>query len=580
MLRELHIRNFALLEDARLQLREGFNCLTGETGVGKSLVLGALDLLLGGRPRPDLVRKGADSLCVQGLFHAASPRILADVADAVGFPLEDGVCDILLEREYHPSGRNRCRVNGKPVSVAALRGTGERLVDIHGQQEHESLLHRANQRALLDSFAGLDTLRDRFAREYARLRDLRRRFDDLRQGEELRSQRLELLRFQLNEVEALAPESGEYQNLRRDHALLANAERIQQAVAAAVDALYEMDDSASDLVQRVLRELEPLAESDPDLAQGASALGEAAAQIEEAAFAVRRFRERFEFDPERLEHVGQRLASYERIARRHGLAPEQVADLPARLRADVDRIEAEARDLAGIEQAIADAEKSLFDIGSDLGRRRKAAAEALAARVQREMRDLAMPAASFRADVSSPADPAQALAAAGPSGFNEVEFLISTNPGEDPRPLRLVGSGGEIARVMLAVKGCLAEVDRTPVFVFDEIDSNVGGRLGAVIGRKIAAIARRHQVVCITHLPQIAAYADVQVKVQKIVRDGRTVSVLTELAEDKRIDELAEMIRGHQRTETTLQQAREMLESAQTDKSRPAPRRRGARSAP
>jgi DNA repair protein RecN (Recombination protein N) len=560
MLRDLHIRDYALLEDARLELGEGLNCLTGETGVGKSLVLGALDLLLGGRARPDLVRAGAEGLQVEGRVEVDSPRLLADVSERLGFPLEDGVAEILLERRYFVGSRNLCRVNGRPVNVAVLRAVGERLVDIHGQHEHESLLHPANQRDLLDGFGRLDDLRRRFAQRHRDLKALRDRAAQLQAGEDLRRQRHELLDFQYAEARALAPREGEYADLRRERDLLTNAERLHQVTAEGLESLYEREGSSIETIQRLHRDLESLAGAQRDLGCAVTALAEAAAQVEEAARALRRFRESFEFDPARLEEVEARLALYQRIAQRHGVQPNEVHALLARLAEETARLDAGDRDLAAVEPLIRAASAEMREIGEELSRRRREAGDDLAARVEAELRDLAMPAARFGVEVTSAAD--EAGDAPGPGGFDTVEFLITTNPGEAPRPLRSVGSGGEVSRVMLAIKGCLAEVDRTPVFVFDEIDANVGGRLGGVIGRKLSAIARKHQVVCITHLPQIAAWADAHLKVSKMTRNGRTFSHVASLRGDARVEELAEMIHGEKRTDTTRRQAREMLDAA------------------
>ena len=338
-----------------------------------------------------------------------------------------------------------------------------------------------------------------------------------------------------------------------------------------------MDGSAAETIQRVARGLQPMGDSHADLARAVDALNAAATQVDEATHALRSFREGFEFDPERLEEVQERLAQYQRVAQRHDVAPNQVHALGERLAEDVQAADQTGRDLAALRDRIAAAEGSLIPLGRDLCERRRHTGAALARQVGKQMRDLAMPGARFAVEVRWPdGDP---LAAAGPSGMDAVEFMIATNPGEDLMPLRQIGSGGEVARVMLAVKSCLAEVDRTPVFVFDEIDANVGGRLGDVIGSKLAAIARKHQVVCITHLPQIAAHADVQVKVDKAVRKGRTISRLTPLSGQARVEEIAAMIHGDRRTKTTLRQAREMLDAAEEARA-PSARRRAAEARP
>ncbi len=578
MLREIHIRNFALIEDARVRFGPGFNVLTGETGVGKSLVLGALNLLLGGRPNAGLIRAGAEDLCVEGLFDIPSPRLRAELAQTLAFDIEPDVTEILLEREYSLSGRNRCRANGKPVSVTTLRDAGQLLVDIHGQREHESLLVPANQRSVLDAYGQLEPLRDRFAERYAALTQLRRRLDELRQTEEVRREKRELLSFRLQEIEALNPVDGEYTQLREERDLLANAEKVSRVVAQGLDSLYESDGSATERAQALTRDLEPLAAFHPDLRSALEAVIEAAAQLEEAAYALRHFRESFDFDASRLEQIEERLRRYDEIARKHSAAPEDLAAMSQRLKENLDALDAETRDLSELESRIADASKDLLAVGHELTKARQAAGRKLSPQVEREMRNLAMPAGRFSVAVMPAADAPSGPEPAGASGMDAVEMLLSTNPGEDLKPLRMVGSGGEVARIMLAIKGCLAQVDRTPVFIFDEIDANIGGRIGAVIGEKIAAIAHGRQVICITHLPQIAAYAAIHLKVEKRVTAGRSVTRIIQLDAAGREAEIAQMIHGDQATDTTLRQAKEMIDLAgkalaRLDRQRPARRK-------
>ena len=563
MLRELHIRNFALIEDARVRFGDGFNVLTGETGVGKSLVIGALGLLLGGRPGAGLIRQGADALAVEGLFEVASAQLREELGEALGFSLDPDVAELLLERHYALGGRGRCRANGKPVGVATLRAAGELLLDIHGQREHESLLEPANQRAVLDAFGqGVGETRSRFTEAYYQLRDLEQRFETLRQTEDIRREKLELLRFRRGEFAELAPRADEYGGLREEASLLANAERVQEAVAEAIQSLYEAEDSGADRVQRAERNLDGIAGFHKELDAARQAFAEAAIQIEEGIFALRRFQESFEFDPDRQDVVQDRLRRYEDLASKHGVPPEELPEVNARTEGEIAGLEAAEKDLSDMRAKLRSRRRKLLAIGRELSERRVEAGRDLTPRVEGEMRDLAMPAGRFRVDVTPLAADESLWSAIGPAGLDAVEFMLTTNPGEDLKPLRRVGSGGEVARIMLAVKGCLAQVDRVPVFVFDEIDANIGGRLGAVIGEKLAALARGRQVICVTHLPQIAAHAHTQIAVRKTVERGRTFTRIRELDSGERVEEIAEMIHGDRRTETTRRQAEEMLHAA------------------
>ena len=573
MLRELRIDNFALIEEARLRVGRGFNVLTGETGVGKSLVLGALGLLLGGRPSSDLIRSGAESLTVGGLFDLDTPAMRRDVSESLGFPLEEDVEELLIERRYSTGGGSRCRANGNPIGVAALRDAGQRLVDIHGQREHESLLLPANQRAVLDAFGELDALRHEFFSAYETLRASQARMDALRESDNLRRQKLELLLFRQRELSDLAPEPEEHGRLREERKLLSNAARIEEIVAQGLNELYEMDDSAAERTQRLSAQLDDVADYHPDLGKARAAAAEAAAQIEEAAFALRSFSDSYEFDVARLDEVEHRLRRYEEVAHKHGADPAELHTVSQRLNEEIAALEGEDRDLEEMASRIAETREQMLQAGRALSAKRGEAAKDLGPRVEREMKDLAMPAARFRVQVCFSEDPGDAA----PHGMDTVEMMLSTNPGEDLKPLRRVGSGGEVARIMLAIKSCLARVDRTPVFVFDEIDANIGGRIGAVIGEKLAGIAANHQVLCITHLPQIAAHGDIHIKVDKVSDSGRTTTRVRELSEPERQDEIAEMIHGAQRTETTLKQAREMLESAKAARKAKRKPRRTAR---
>ncbi len=575
MLRELHIRHFALIDEVSIEFGPGLNVFTGATGVGKSLVLGAFGLLLGGRASADVVRSGQPRALVSGAFeiddHAA--RFAADL---LGADVEDGV--LAVSREVDASGRSRCRINGMPVTVGMLKQIGERLVDIHGQHDHESLRSSSNQRVLLDQFGGVESKRDEFADLFHAARRLRERRDRVRDNLASIRQEADFLAFQVNEIDAARLRPDEEEELRAERQVLASAERLQQTTAGAYAELYEIEGSISERLKRAAGQLAEAAEIDGRLASAASALEQAQIQIDDAAFTLQRYVEDFQSDPQRLAEVEERLEELRRLQDKYGRTAADILAARDEMAARLEQLQADSQGLEPLEQELKNALARLKTLADEVTAARRAAGEKLARQVERELKDLGMSAGRFLAQV----EPAEAagealLDAASAAGQDRVEFLISTNPGEEPMPLRRVASGGEMSRIMLAIKKCLARADRVSVFVFDEIDANIGGRLGSVVGQKLYEVSRSHQVICVTHLPQIACFADTQHRVTKRVSAGRTATLVEPVTGDARLEELAQMLRGDETTELTRAEAEEMLRAAEQRKAaarRPRARRR------
>ncbi len=585
MLRELHIRNLAIIETLHLTFDEGFNVLTGETGAGKSILLDAVALLLGSRAEAGLVRRGASKAQVEGLFTLDAPlqARLAPLLAEEGLEGDDPAA-LWLSREVRAGGRSIARVNGTMVSVTLLRRVAAGLVDIHGQSEHLSLLRVPQHLRLLDRFGGLEAERQALGERVRRLRQVRRELRDLRLGERERMQRLDLLRFQVQEITAAAPQPGEIEALEAEARRLANAEQLAAAAAAFLLLIEEGSEETSavlDLLGQAQREMAALLRMDGSLGESAAQVDEAVYRLEDAAAAVRAYAETIEFNPAKLAQVEERLALLRRLQRKYGGDLAEVLAHAERARAELERLESSDERIAELEVEEARLLEEVAEHAQRLSLRREEAARRLAEGVEAELRDLRMEGARFavRFRRRSSADglpisplPATTLIAAeggreeppkvervafDATGFDEVEFLIAPNPGEGFGSLARIASGGETARLMLALKTVLARADETPTLIFDEIDQGIGGRIGLVVGEKLWRLTEGHQVLCVTHLPQLAAFGDRHFRVTKQTAEGRTTTRVAVLEGDARRGELAQML-GTQ-GEAALQGAAELL---------------------
>lgn len=600
MLRELHITNLAVIEDVAIEFDPGFNCFTGETGSGKSLVIGAFEMLLGLRSASpaEVVRPGEDEARISGVFELSDAQLLAEAGRILDQTLAADE-PLLLTRKLFASGRSSVSVNAQPATSAMVRALGELLVDIHGQHDHQYLLKPANQLAILDAFGRCEALRGSFARTYERLRQLRSRQSELHASRTLRQQQLELYEFQAGEIDAAEPVAGELAELEARHRVLSNLRRIQREAGAAYAALHEAEGSVVERLEMIAHTLLQLAEVDEGLSETAEQIRTATLTLKEGAFDLSRYLDRLELDPRELAEVEQRLNVLNRLiakyAGRGGGASDPLDDLlayRAHLGGEIDRLRAADRDLSGIDARIAELAGQLQHEGAALTQARQAAAKKLKPLVERQLRELAMPDATFEVAFAPAGEGDQVF---GPSGGDQIEMLVQTNPGQPPRTLRKIASGGELSRIMLSLKSILAGSDRISVLVFDEIDANIGGRLGDVIGRKLRDLsappagrtvpgrsaeqarldrgraqsgtdAARQQVLCITHLPQIAAFAQRHLKIRKTVegsgKSRTTRSTVEPVHGDARVRELAEMMSGKSITPTALRQAREMIATA------------------
>jgi DNA repair protein RecN (Recombination protein N) len=567
MLRDLVIQNFGLVERLEMNFGGGFNALTGETGAGKSIVIGALGAALGARLSADvIIRSGADSARVEAVFDAAdAPRALA-LLDEAG--LRDGDT-VLLARAISPD-RSRYWINGRPATLSLVQEVTRHLVDIHGQHEHQTLIHEFTHLRFLDEFAGDDVraLLAAFRDVFDQLRSAAAELADLRRLRRERAQREDMLRFQVEEIRAAALEPGEDDRLHEERARLANIGRISEAVAGGARALG--DGAATDNLGLAARDLAPVTQFDARLAEVAAQIDQAAILAAEALRALDAYADVLEFDPARQEHVESRLSEIARLKRKYAESIDEILVL-------ADLAEAELSALEHGEEREAELDRRIADLRAEAGRRAEALSAARrrhAARLQKvvcsELSHLGMKNAGFEVDLArEPAPEADGLpdAAGAPlrataDGIDAVRFLLSANPGEAPKPLSQVASGGELSRLMLVFKTVCARGHEVPTLVFDEVDTGIGGLTGHVVGRKLAELGRRAQVLSVTHLPQIACRAEHHFFVDKVVRRGRAQVETRELAGDDRVEEVARMLGGRRDHETACRHAEQMLAEA------------------
>ena len=563
MLRELSVQNLALIEDARVELEPGYCAWTGETGAGKSLLLTALGLVLGGKASADLVRKGCGEARASAVFELVQETLRGEVEAILGAEVEDE--QLILTRRVPAQGKGQAYANGMPVAVGTLRALGTRLIDIHGQHEGRALLEPDRQRDWLDAYAGLEESVAAYRSAREGFDALRRRRASLIGAAERRERERALLAFECDELSGLDPRPGEHDELSQEAHRLANLESLREAATEGYALLYEADGSAQTLLQRVARRLESLSESVPEFADAAAELERLADETREVAYALRRLGQGWDDDPDRLEEVEARLAEYRRLAARFRCPPDDLAARREAIESQLASIEHDDADLAALDGPLDRAWSAVRGAASCLGKARRGAAKAFAKEVQGRLKTLSLGEARLSVEVATEELPESPPATCPPEhGADRVEFLFAPNPGESPRPLRKIASGGELSRVTLAVKAVLAGVDGVPTLVFDEIDTGVGGRLGSALGKTLAELAGHHQVICVTHLPQMASYAAHQWVIRKATERGRTRTIIAALTEAERVAELAAMLRGDSAAESTRKEARAMLLEART----------------
>ena len=571
MLSEISIQNLAIIDRLQLRLGAGMGVLTGETGAGKSIIIDAVSLLLGGRAVSDLIRAGTDAARVEGVFRLDAPlrQRLAPLLEEYGLETDEDT--LILSREINRSGRNICRINGRAVTLALLRQVGQHLVDIHGQGEHMSLLSVRQHVDFLDRYAGLHGQREELAEAVRQLRQVRQELNNLLRDERELARRVDLLEYQIAEIRNARLQPDEEEELQKERLRLTNAERLITLATASYEALAggggRHTPSALDLLNEVTRSMTSLERLDADVAETRQTVEEALELLQDVARALRDYREMVEYNPVRLEAVEERLELIHSLKRKYGGTIAEVLEFGRRAAEELESISHNEERVA----ALRDEEQRLLQrigaLGDALSTARQAAARRLERAIEEELAQLRMGDTRFvvdfrRNEVADGAPVGDKRYAFDATGLDQVEFLISPNVGEPPKPLALIASGGETSRLMLAMKSVLSAADEIPTLIFDEIDVGIGGRAGGVVGEKLWSLTREHQVLCVTHLPQIAAFADCHYRISKEVRGERTVTVITELDAPARLEELTLML-GGAGSQTARQNAAEMLAQTQ-----------------
>ena len=552
MLELLHIENIAIIEAADIEFAPGFNALTGETGAGKSIVIDSLSAVLGQRTSRELIRTGAEKAFVSAAFSGTAPELTEELGIQ---PEADGT--LLLQREIQTDGKNVCRVNGRPVTVGQLRALGARLLNIHGQHDGQQLLDEEQHIVYLDSFGRVESLAITYAEKYKNFTDIRRQIGALQMDEAEKARRVDTLQYQIEELRRAKLTPGEEEELTARRGMLRNAEKFLDAVAGA-DYALNGDDSGGGALSALRQAQDALSgvrHLDDAFGQLYERLGEAYSEVYDIAATVEDKRGELDVSPGELDRVESRMDLLYRLKKKYGATVEDMLDYQARCEAELAQIEDAGDTLVRLEQALSKAEKEARQAAQALSDARKAAADRLTAQILTELQQLDMGKIRFAVDFAEkPLDS---------DGMDAVRFLMSANVGEELRPIHKIASGGELARIMLAMKNVLSEQDHVGTMVFDEVDTGVSGRAAQKVAEKMARISRRKQVLCVTHLPQLAAMADTHFSVEKGERDGRTYTEVRRLDREQRRRELARLTGGSHVSQTMLDGAEELLVQAE-----------------
>jgi DNA repair protein RecN (Recombination protein N) len=546
MLKELRIKNFAIIDDLKVRFEKGLNVLTGETGAGKSIIVDSLGLALGGRSQSDLVRSGEKEAVVQAYFEPVEVSELPDI----GIDFETG---LILRRAISASGRSRAFINDNMVSLQSLAEFGRSLVDIHGQHEHQSLLSVERHRLFLDAFGRLREDAARVGMLFREVSVMKKELADLKEKVKERAHRLDLLRFQLQEIDGSSLRAGEKEELVEKRIILSNIARLRELAETAYAAIYGSEGSCIERLSYIIAKVREMSSADPSVSEILNMLESGLPLIEDAAVSLRRHKERYDIEPASLADVEDRLESIGKLEKKYGEGIENIIRYRDNAERELKELESSDERIDICEKELGKKQEELLNVASSLSGKRKRTARRIEELVTRELKELALGKAEFVIDVVPDTMSA--------SGADKVEFLFSANPGENPRPLQKIASGGELSRVMLALKSILADFDSIPVLIFDEVDTGIGGKTAISVGKKLREIADKHQVLCTTHLPQIASQGDFHLKIEKAQRGQRVSVEIKELSGADRVTEVARMLSGKV-TQVSLKHAQELIEGA------------------
>ena len=563
MLRELSIRNFAIIDDLSIRFENGFTVLTGETGAGKSIIINAVNLILGSRASPELIRTSEDTAELEALFDVPPDGPAATVAATQGLDLSDG---LMIRRVIQKNGRHRIYINGRMASLQMLSAINEHLASISGQHAHQGLLKSEQHLLVLDQFGGLNDLRGRVSACYHQMVALISEWADLKGQDEAQEKHRELLEFEYNEIRQAGVAPAEDEELEHERQRLRHAQRLYESVNRCVDRLYGEEGAVVERVTEVGKELQTCSSIDSSLRSATERVHEASYQLEDIAHDLRSYLNRVIFDDDRLEAVELRLDLLQRLKRKYGGSLESILAHGVEAEKELKRISLLPERIADVEKRLDQRYEELCHLCRELSQKRKKAAKQLSKKVQQELTTLEMSGSrfevSFKANpVGEDANPHLLMDKAGieATGIEHVDFLIAPNVGEEVRPLAQIASGGELSRIVLALKGILGTKESVETLIFDEVDAGIGGGVAEVVGQRLKTLAHFHQVICITHLPQIAQFAAHHLKIAKRVYKGRTRTNMTPLHGEERVKEMARMLGGVKVTKKTVEHAREMM---------------------
>lgn len=555
MLVELLVENYAVVEQARIRFQRGLNVLTGETGSGKSIVVDSFALLLGARASNEMIRSGETRARVAGIFALSRNHRLDSLLSEAGID-HDADEELIVEREISSNGKSRAFVANRPVTTAFLRQLAPILGDIHGQNEQQSLFSTQAQREILDEYARAASLRSAVTELFSQWRALGEKLEELTRNEQEKLRLLDLWKFQAKEIESVAPKPGEDAELEAERKILQNVTRLQESAAQAFSVLYESADSATTQLGHAVKRVEDLVRIDETMSETSAALRQAAVLLDDASYALRDYLGRLDGDPARLEDVESRLAALDRLKRKYGRTLEDILAFHDDVAKRADEVENASEHRAALENERVRLAEKYEQRAAELTRLRTEAAAKLSKQVEAELKALAMAGTQFHISVR----PGSWTA----NGVDEIAFLVSPNRGEEPKPLEKIASGGELSRIALALKTALGDVDDhpgTPTLVFDEVDAGVGGAAAAAVGKRLKALSRSNQVICVTHLAQIAGFADHHYAVAKRERKGRVTTEVLELPREERAREIGRMLSGEQITPEALKQAEQLMQA-------------------
>lgn len=561
MLTSLFIKNFALIDEIKIDFTEGLNILTGETGAGKSIIIGALSVLLGEKIDKEMVRQGESKAVVEGFFNITNKMLLQ--LEQLDVSCDGG--ELIIRQEIHRNGRNRSFLNDSPVNNALLVRVGDLLIDLHGQHSHQALLKVKKHINYLDDYGVPKELLTLVSTSYKNLIGFKNKLKQLQEQNRLLREKRELLEFQVKEIEEIAPELNEENELEKEERILKSSEKIHQISEQIKDIIYDGEGSAFERLSNAEEQFSSMIEVDEKFSQWTKNCKTARVYIEEVVNSLQNYSDAIEFNPQRLEEIRDRLGQFTLLKKKYGGTIEEVLKFCLKAGNDLKKIDSTEKETSDLKEEIKKEKKNYAELAGKLSEVRTKASLELEKKTIEVFAELGLRDGIFEIDITQAEDSEGDIRInenrfkAGEKGIDEVEFFISLNPGEKPKPLVKIASGGEISRIMLALKNVLADADNIPVVVFDEIDSGISGRIARSVGTNLKEAATKHQIVCITHLPLIASLGNTHFTVEKKVENNRTFTTIRPLDEQERVNELAKLIGGEMLNQTTLQNARDLL---------------------